>query len=106
MFGARHGCLRTGGTRRERYAADLKTPAPLRVRLKLMRFYNNVAELRLFRGGTGRQCTKFCGPRRSAGGTDHLDLQLANLLAQGVAIDAQEIGGADLVAARGREHGR
>src|SRR6266496_5795176 len=67
-----------------------------------MRLYNNVAELRLFRGASGSPCTKFW-KRRSAGGTDHLDLQLADLLAQGVAMDAQEIGGADLVAAGGGE---
>src|SRR6266536_6460262 len=44
--------------------------------------------------------------RRSTGGADYLDFKLADLLAQGVAIDAQEIGGADLVAARGGERGR
>src|SRR6266516_4679252 len=44
--------------------------------------------------------------RRSTGGADYLDFKLANLLAQRVAVDAQEIGGADLIAARGGERGR
>src|SRR6266704_383619 len=81
-------------------------PRPLRFRLQLMLFYNNVAELRLFRGVIRLSVHKLSGPDGSAGGTDHLDLQLADLLALGVAIDAQEIGGADVVAARGGERGR
>src|SRR6516162_1878164 len=35
----------------------------------------------------------------------HVDVEVADLLAQGVAVDAQKIGGADLVAARGGERG-
>src|SRR5262249_39526722 len=39
-------------------------------------------------------------------GADHLDVEIADLLAQGVAVDAEQVGGTDLVAARGGERGR
>src|SRR5262245_57291253 len=42
----------------------------------------------------------------STAGADHLDVEIADLLAQGVAIDTQEVGGADLVSARCRQRGR
>src|SRR5690242_17730748 len=35
-----------------------------------------------------------------AAGADHLNIEIADLLAQGVAVDAEKIGGPDLVAAR------
>src|SRR5262245_23358814 len=42
----------------------------------------------------------------SAAGADHLNVEVADLLAQGVAVDPEQVGGADLVAARRRECGR
>src|SRR2546423_1485667 len=37
----------------------------------------------------------------SAIGPKHLDIEVADLLAQRIAVDAKEVGGADLIAARG-----
>src|SRR5581483_9151992 len=39
----------------------------------------------------------------SASAAVHLDIEVANFFAQGVAVDAEEIGGADLIAARRRQ---
>src|SRR6185312_14721513 len=49
--------------------------------------------------------TAVTGVGRSAPGADHLDVEVADLLAQCVAVDAEEIGGANLVAARCRQCG-
>src|SRR5437016_3568182 len=116
-----------------------------------MHLYNNVAELRQFRGrqsemlpiGTGALAVipgraKGASPesittawaygfrarrfaaRRNDGGevrgnrpkrgspaaAEHLNVEIADLLAQGVAVDAEQVGGADLVAAGGGERHR
>ena len=42
----------------------------------------------------------------AAAGAVNLDLEVADLLAQGIAVDTQEIGGADLIASRGRKRRR
>ena len=39
----------------------------------------------------------------SAAAAEHLDVEVADLLAQGVAVEAEQLGGPDLVAARGRQ---
>src|SRR5258708_6928120 len=45
--------------------------------------------------------------RASAAGAENLNVEIADLLAQGIAIDAEEVRGADLVAACGGErHGQ
>ena len=44
--------------------------------------------------------------RNSVATPVHLNIEIADLLAQRVAIDAQEIGGPDLVAARSGKRGR
>src|SRR6478672_820100 len=67
----------------------------------LMLLYNNVAELRQFSGGA---CPPRIGEAALAAGPDHLDIQVADLLAQGVAVQPQQIGGPDLVTA-GRGEG-
>ncbi len=72
--------------------AQLPSPA-------LMLLYNNVAELRQIRGAKTRIC--YLG---SAAAED-LDVEVADLLAKGVAVDAEQIRGADLIAA-GRGQGR
>src|SRR5262249_45198064 len=52
------------------------------------------------RDGSAWQATDLLLPPAAA---EHLDLQIANLFAQRVAVHAEQIGGADLVAARGRQ---
>src|SRR3712207_7478645 len=42
-------------------------------------------------------------PPGSAAGTDHLQVEVAHLLAEGVAVEAEEFGGPDLIAAGGGE---
>src|SRR5579883_22153 len=44
--------------------------------------------------------------RPSAAAAEHLDLEIADLLAQGIAINPEQVSGADLVAARGRKRDR
>src|SRR5215510_7432863 len=69
-----------------------------RVRL----FYNNVAELRQILGVMARYfviCRLSTGPK-------HLDFQVSDLLAQGVAVDPQEISSADLIAPRSCQRDR
>src|SRR5690242_2538305 len=46
----------------------------------------------------GRGLAPLLNPR-----TDHLNIQIPDLLAQRVAVDAEQVGGADLIAARCRE---
>ena len=65
----------------------------------LMLLYNNVAELRQIRGAKRR-----FGYLGSAA-PENLDVEVADFLAQGIAVDAQQIRGADLIAA-GRSQGR
>src|SRR5947209_17500672 len=60
-----------------------------------MHSYHNVAELRLIRGSFS--------DARSAPGAVHRDIQIADLLAQRVAVEPKKIGGADLVAAGRRQ---
>src|SRR5215475_6937990 len=43
---------------------------------------------------------------RSAAGADDLDIEVADLLSQGIAVDPQEVGSPDLIAAGCRERGR
>jgi hypothetical protein len=57
---------------------------------KVRLFYNNVAELRQILGVTGSV--------RVSAGSEHLNLQIADLLAQSIAIDPKKVSGADLVA--------
>src|ERR1700747_2801944 len=61
-----------------------------------MLLYNNVAKLRHFRGRPAPE-------NGLSARSDHPDIEVADLLAQGVAVDPQEVGGADLVAAGGRK---
>src|SRR5580693_8555598 len=42
----------------------------------------------------------------SAAAAKNLDVEIADLLAQGVAVDAEKVGGPNLVAARGRQRHR
>src|SRR5262245_65164078 len=42
----------------------------------------------------------------SSAAAKHLDVEVADFLAQGVAVDPEQVSGADLVAARGRERHR
>src|SRR5215475_3999154 len=58
---------------------------------KVRLFYNNVAELRQILGVTGSAWGL-------SAGSEHLNLQVADLLAQRVAVDPQQVGGANLVA--------
>ena len=59
----------------------------------LMLLYNNVAELRQIRGA------KRGFSYRASVAAENLDVEIADLLAQGIAVDAQQICGADLIAA-------
>src|ERR1700686_253620 len=76
----------------------------------VMLLYNNVARLRQFVGGyfaprdpLSQAGSEMPAALLSAAGAIDLDFQVADLLAQRVAIDAKEIGGADLVAAGCRQ---
>ena len=67
---------------------------------KVRLFYNNVAELRQILGVTGTS-------NALSAGSEHLNLQIPDLLAQRVAVDPQEVGSADLVApGRRQRHGQ
>src|SRR5260370_40412518 len=69
-----------------------------------MHFYNNVAELRHFRGAWAPAAPN--APGASAAAAEHLDVEVADFLAQCVAVDPEQVGGPDLIAARGRERHR
>src|SRR5580700_56190 len=75
----------------------------------VMLLYNNVARLRQFggvifcRSPVGSKVPGVPAAALSAAGAIDLDFQVADLLAQRIAIDAKEIGGADLVAAGCRQ---
>ena len=81
----------------------------------VMLLYNNVAQLRQLLGGlgslgrrppitTGAVLSLYRFLRRlTAAGAINLDVQIADLLPQGVAVDAEQIGGADLIAASCRQ---
>src|SRR5215470_11672986 len=67
---------------------------------KVRLFYNNVAELRQILGVTGSVWPL-------SAGSEHLNLQVADLLAQSIAVDPQQVSGADLVAPGCRQgHGQ
>src|SRR5690348_778055 len=66
--------------------------------------YYSVAGLRQFRGTKATVSNRTCA--QSATGADYLNVQVADLLAQRVPVDAQKIGGPDLVAAGGSERSR
>src|SRR5262245_15748849 len=70
----------------------------------LMLLYNNVAELRQFRGYETRMWP--IGHPRSPAAAEHLNIEIADFLAQGVAVDPQQVGGPDLVAAGRRQRHR
>src|SRR6185503_19310979 len=63
----------------------------------LMLLYNNVAELRQIRG--------LKRPARLIAAAVDLNIEVADFLAQGVAVDAEQVGRANLVAAGGGERG-
>jgi hypothetical protein len=82
---------------------------------RLMQSYNNVAELRHFRGAfctRNAAATRNCAlrgscrgairgiwtQRGSAAGSVDLDVEVADLLAQGIAVEAEQIRRPDLVA--------
>jgi hypothetical protein len=78
----------------------------------VMLLYNNVAQLRQFVGAHlpstsrhGRASTSIVRANtHSAGaGAVHLDFQVADFLAQRIAVDAKQVGGADLISARRRK---
>src|SRR5262249_25943970 len=79
-------------------------------RVALMLLYNNVAELRQFRGAQGRAVAnrhhQKSNARASAAAAEDLDIEIADFLAQRVAIDAEQIRRPDLVTARGRKRHR
>jgi hypothetical protein len=84
---------------------------------QVMLLYNNVAQLRQF---VGAIFTQSCGIGRLSGrrellelvrtsapaGAIDLNLEIANFLAQRIAIDAEEVGGTDLIAVGRRQRGR
>ena len=104
LIDSRHECLETRDSMTER-KARMEPGHPHRVML----LYNNVARLRQFLGAI-RQRSRHCfrgnvgaWPDSAAAGAIDLDFQIADLLAQRVAVDAQKVGGADLVAAGCRQ---
>src|SRR6185503_20941841 len=66
----------------------------------LMLLYNNVAGLRQF---LGSGAPGNAGKNLSAAGPDHLDVQIADFLAQGVAVEPQQVGSPDLIATGGSQ---
>ena len=68
-----------------------RVTARRRARADLMHLYNNVAELRQFRGSANADVLpdESRSARPSPAGADHLDVQVADLLAQRVAVDAR-----------------
>src|SRR5882724_8526449 len=84
-----------------------------------MHSYHNVAELRHFRGapplapgsqstnhvitGASESRTRNDGRNSLAAAAVDLDIEVPDLLAQGVAVQTEQVGGADLIAAGGRE---
>ena len=72
-----------------------------------MLLYNNVAELRQFRGARKRPvANRHHREGGSAAATEDLDIEVADFLAQRVAVDPEQVRGADLIAARGGERHR
>src|SRR5689334_24442485 len=74
-----------------------------------MQSYHNVAELRQFNGTPPAEFTPSTGPGTGGCLTPapvDLDVEVADLLAQGIAVEAEQVGGANLVAAGGGERGR
>src|SRR5882757_4127571 len=73
-----------------------------------MHSYHNVAELRQFRGVSAGEFSPSTGsiapegPASAAAAID-LNIEVPDLLAQRVAVKPEQVGGADLVAARGRQ---
>jgi hypothetical protein len=63
-------------------------------------FYNNVAELRQFRG------TRTAPRSRFSAAAENLNVQVTDFLAQGIPVDPEQVGGADLITAGGRERHR
>src|SRR5438876_7846692 len=77
-------------------------------RLALMLLYNNVAELRQFRGALYRAVANRHHQKNPIAGAlaaaaEDLNVEIADFLTQRVAIDPEQICGADLVAASGRK---
>src|SRR6516164_7425386 len=92
----------------------------------LMHSYHNVAELRQIRGVFCGQLAAIPSPQREvktegksgrlstdlipspplAAAAINLDIEVPDLLSQGIAIEAQEVRGTDLIAAGGRKRSR
>src|ERR1700736_4781512 len=67
-----------------------------------------IATIRRRRFSARCECATWAGPESpqlSSTRPIDLDVEVADLLAQGIAVDAEEIGGADLVAARRGQRG-
>ena len=67
----------------------------------LMLLYNNVAELRQNRGAK----PQFAQPEGLVAPAENLDVEVADFLPQSIAVDPQQVGRPDLIAAGGGQHG-
>ena len=72
----------------------------------LMHSYHNVAELRQFRGARCVEFSQYPGfcefqaAKPLAAAPINLDVEIPDLLPQRIAVEAEQVGGADLIAAR------